>query len=113
MGLEAVTVYVDALVQWGAPGQYRGPGSTQAERVGARNGHMWCHMWADEPNCVELHDVAQKIGLKRAWFQGNHYDLTPARRALAVRAGAIEATSRYFARKLRGWRGLPCTGSGS
>jgi hypothetical protein len=28
--------------------------------------------------------------MRRAWFQGNHYDLVPTKRALAVRLGAIE-----------------------
>lgn len=42
----------------------------------------------------ELHAIAEKIGLKRGWFQGQstfaHYDLTASKRALAVAAGAVE-----------------------
>lgn len=42
----------------------------------------------------ELHAMARRIGLKRAWFQGDgsfpHYDLTASKRALAVKAGAVE-----------------------
>jgi hypothetical protein len=68
--------------------------NAQAFRVGARNGHRWCHMFADENE--ELHALAKRIGLKREWFQedrdGGHYDLTPSRRAAAVRLGAIEVS---------------------
>jgi hypothetical protein len=85
-----MAIYVDDLMQHGAPGQYRGKDAAQAERVGARNGHRWCHLFADEADCIELHHFAVSIGLKRSWFQGNHYDLTPGKRALAVRAGAKE-----------------------
>jgi hypothetical protein len=42
----------------------------------------------------ELHAMASRIGLKRAWFQGDstfaHYDLTASKRRLAVAAGAME-----------------------
>lgn len=83
-------IYVDALMRSGAPGKYRGTGSAQAERVGARNGHHWCHLFADEADCPELHAFAARIGMRRSWFQGNHYDLTPGRRYAAVVAGAKE-----------------------
>lgn len=59
----------------------------------------WCHMVADTDE--ELHALAAKIGLKREWFQkkpgkrrGNHYDLIPTKRALAVRHGAKEISDR-------------------
>lgn len=43
---------------------------------------------------AELHDLAGRLGLRRAWFQSDstfaHYDLTASKRALAVRAGAVE-----------------------
>jgi hypothetical protein len=48
------------------------------------------HMLANDLD--ELHAMADRIGLKREWFQGNttfaHYDLTRPKRALAVQAGA-------------------------
>lgn len=50
-----------------------------------------CHMLAD--SLVELHDMADRIGMKRAWFQplsSPHYDLSKTRRVLAIRLGAIE-----------------------
>jgi hypothetical protein len=80
-----MAVYVDALFAFEA-------NEAQARRVGARNGHRWSHMMAD--TVEELHAMATRIGLRRAWFQGDHYDLTPSRRALAVKYGAKEVTSR-------------------
>lgn len=78
----------------------------RARRVGARNGHQWCHMTADTEE--ELDAMALKIGLKLAWKQhaGNpgrvHYDLTPSRRALAVKCGAVEETDdERFARRFK------------
>lgn len=53
-----------------------------------------CHMFAEDLD--ELHAFAANIGLKRAWFQRTgpnklpHYDLTAAKRRLAVRRGAVE-----------------------
>lgn len=54
-----------------------------------------CHLVADTE--AELHDLAARIGMKRSWFQGGripHYDLTEARRAAAVLAGAKELSRR-------------------
>jgi len=72
--------------------------------------HGWrlgpsCHMIADTLD--ELHAMAQRIGLKREWFQPKstpHYDLTASRRARAVTAGAIECGRVEFVRKLRALR---------
>lgn len=40
-----------------------------------------------------LHVFAKRIGLRRSWFQNHrlaaHYDLTPARHAAALKAGAV------------------------
>ena len=83
-------IYVDDLQKW-SPSTYRNP---QAAHVGARNGHQWCHMTAD--TLAELHEMAARIGLRRAWFQGNHYDLTPHRRKVALAAGAVECDRRKF-----------------
>ena len=50
------------------------------------------HMLANDIDA--LHAMADRIGLRRAWFQGDktfpHYDLTASKRALAVAAGAVE-----------------------
>lgn len=48
-----------------------------------------CHMVADSEE--ELLDFAERLGLKRSWFQRGpypHFDLTRAKRLQAVRLGA-------------------------
>lgn len=52
----------------------------------------------------ELHALAARIGLKRSWFQGDHYDLVPSKRAAALAAGATELPRRPFIEKLRAFR---------
>lgn len=78
-------VFVDALVKRSRtpiPGQF-----------------YWCHCWTDG-DIEELHAFAERIGLPRSWFQPhislNHYDLTPGKRALALRSGAVEADLREW-----------------
>lgn len=64
------------------------------------------HMLAD--SVEELHAMADRVGLKRAWFQNHgtpHYDLCQAKRAAAIAAGAVEIGRREtvaIIRKLRG-----------
>lgn len=69
-------------------------------RVGRINAR-WSHLAADGVD--ELHAFAQKIGLKRAWFQDKpgfpHYDVTDAKRQQAIRAGAIAITWREMAER--------------
>ncbi|NOU05310.1 MAG: DUF4031 domain-containing protein [Hyphomicrobiaceae bacterium] len=61
--------------------------------------YIMCHMMADTED--EMHAMADKIGVSRNWFQrvpsGNHYDITKSKRAAAVRAGAVEITTREMA----------------
>jgi hypothetical protein len=57
-------------------------------------GMVMSHMMADE--LEELHEMADRIGLKRAWFQAYpehsipHYDVHETKRQLAIKLGAIE-----------------------
>ncbi len=47
----------------------------------------------------ELHAMADKLGLKRAWFQTgsfDHYDIVPTKRALAIQHGAVAVNSRIL-----------------
>jgi hypothetical protein len=57
-----------------------------------------CHRFTDEVELEKLHELAQKIGLKRDWFQNKprlpHYDLTPTKRAAAIAAGAMPVDRR-------------------
>lgn len=53
---------------------------------------VMCHMIAD--TAAELHAMADRIGVARRWYQGDHYDIALSKRALAVAAGAREITWR-------------------
>lgn len=62
-----------------------------------------CHLIADSVD--ELHVFAQRIGMKRTWFQNDsrlpHYDLNENRRRAAVKQGAVELDRRGFVNKMR------------
>lgn len=63
---------------------------------------IMCHMIAD--TLEELHAMASWIGLKREWFQPGstpHYDVCLGRRALAIKAGAVEVSRREIVEILR------------
>lgn len=57
-----------------------------------------CHMFAD--TLKELHNMADKIGVKRSWFQSAenhslpHYDLVNSKRNIAIELGAHEIETR-------------------
>jgi len=59
---------------------------------------LWCHMIADTEE--ELHAMAERIGMRREWYQGDHYDLRPETRARAVAEGAQEMSMREIARRV-------------
>lgn len=53
------------------------------------------HMIADTE--AELHAMADKLGLKRSWYQGDHYDVAKAKRLEAiVKHGAVAVTLRQL-----------------
>ncbi|CDN52518.1 Bcep22gp48 domain protein [Neorhizobium galegae bv. officinalis bv. officinalis str. HAMBI 1141] len=81
--------------------------SVYVDDMAAAFGNMvMCHMWADTEQ--ELLAMADRIGVQRKWIQGHptlsfgkhrnaswvHFDIAKSKRALAVRAGAIE-TDRF------------------
>ncbi len=74
-----MTIYVDELMNWG----WRMRGRTVAS----------CHLFTDSVDLEELHAFAERLGMKRAWFQPHriapHYDLTKSRRDAAITFGAI------------------------
>lgn len=45
----------------------------------------------------ELHAMAQNIGIRRRWYQGDHYDISKGKRRLAVEAGAVEVNMKEMA----------------
>jgi hypothetical protein len=45
--------------------------------------------------------MAQRIGLRKDWRHGDHYDVSHAKRELAIRAGAIQATDRELVELFR------------
>lgn len=80
-----MAIYVDELASWGWKMRGREVRS--------------CHMFTDSLDLEELHVFAERIGMRRTWFQPHsrvspHYDLTEIRRAAAVRLGAIEVSRR-------------------
>ena len=82
-----MTVYVDEFRVWA-------PSAIPCFRHGS------CHLTADTTE--ELHEMADKIGLKRSWFQDGrhpHYDLAKSRRTRAIRAGAVYMPAREQFRK--------------
>lgn len=100
-----MTVYVDGVSE-------HTPKNAQARRWGTK----WSHMWCDE-NLTELHEMAEKIGLKREYFQDHyrlpHYDLIPSKRLQALRNGAVEMSLKEFemirSRATEYAKGLPKT----
>lgn len=92
-----MSVYVDTPVEYASePAGYVG-----RQRMRAR----WGHMIAD--SLAELHAMAARIGLRRAWFQAGknpHYDLVPTKRTLAIRLGAVACERRMFVERLRAIR---------
>lgn len=70
-----------------------------------------CHLFCDKPeNLEELHKFAQRIGLKRSWFQNNptlpHYDLTSNKRNQAIKAGAVSTDKHREVYYIRRWRNV-------
>jgi hypothetical protein len=65
--------------------------------------HGSAHLTADVES--ELHDFADKLGLRRAWFQASppsshpHYDLTPSKQKLALKLGAKLVPAREQAKR--------------
>lgn len=66
-----------------------------------------CHMLSTDLDA--LHALAKRLGLKPVWFQDKwgsapHYDLCKAKRAAALKLGAIEADRHKTVELFRYWR---------
>ena len=80
-------------------GVYVDPMWDHGKRIG-RAGPEWCHLLADTAD--ELHRMADAIGLRRKWFQGDHYDIGSVHiRNLALLNGAVELTGREWLLKVK------------
>jgi hypothetical protein len=97
-------IMVDELVSYPQQAQ---PGARHVFGSGRRS----CHLMVDGP-IEALHAFAARLGLKREWLHADpagsdissHYDLTPGKRALAVKIGAEEVSGREQARMRRAKR---------
>lgn len=89
-----MTVYVDEIRDYGE--SVKGA----ARRWGTRWSHLTCG-----GDCDELHRFAARLGLRRTYAQHmeredhyyHHYDVTPPKRAVALRLGAVFKPAREHA----------------
>jgi len=63
-------------------------------------GRRWAHLVSDE-SYDELHAFGERLGLKREWFQGDHYDIPTDYRDRAIEFGAEPVDARVLVRRLR------------
>jgi 2-hydroxychromene-2-carboxylate isomerase len=70
----------------------------------------WAHLVSDR-SYEELHRFAERLGLPRSAFQGDHYDVPSELRDRALRLGATAVGSRELVVRLRsaGLRRTPTT----
>ena len=64
----------------------------------------WCHLVSDV-SFEELHAFAERLGIPRRFFQGDHYDLPEHLRARAVELGAVPVPTRELIVRMAGPRG--------
>jgi hypothetical protein len=64
----------------------------------------WCHAVSDD-SFEELHAFAERLGIPRRFFQGDHYDLPAHLRARALELGAQTVTTRELLIRMAGPRG--------
>jgi hypothetical protein len=63
-------------------------------------GRRWCHLVSDA-SLAELHEFADRCGIPRRAFQGDHYDVPEEMRPDMIAAGAQVVESRELVRRLR------------
>lgn len=65
----------------------------------------YCHLWSSDNSVTELQAFADKLGLKREWFQDRagfpHYDISAQKRVLALKLGAVYKPLREWLRERR------------
>lgn len=65
------------------------------------HGRLWSHLISDV-SYEELHVFAAELGVPQRAFERDHYDIPSHHYADAVRAGAVEVSSREVVRLLVG-----------
>jgi hypothetical protein len=63
-------------------------------------GRVWAHLVSDT-SIDELHAFAERLGIPRRAFQGDHYDVTDELRDCAIAEGARAVTAREIVLALR------------
>ncbi|CAB4346073.1 MAG: DUF4031 domain-containing protein [Actinobacteria bacterium] len=63
-------------------------------------GRKWAHLVSDT-SFEELHVFAERLGIPRRAFQGDHYDVPTEYRERAIDLGAQPVASRELVRRLR------------
>lgn len=63
-------------------------------------GQRFAHLASDH-SLAELHAFADRLGLRRTWFQGDHYDVPGPIRQRALGLGAEAVSSGELVRRLR------------
>ena len=70
------------------------------EAIWRWRGQLWAHLVSDH-SYEELHDFAGRLGLRRTWFQGDHYDIPAHVRLQAIALGAEAVPARVLLRRLQ------------
>jgi hypothetical protein len=63
-------------------------------------GRRWAHLVSDA-SYDELHEFAERLGMPRHTFQGDHYDIPDELHPRALELGAELVEGRVLARRLR------------
>ena len=63
-------------------------------------GRLWAHLVSDE-SYDELHTFAERLGIPREAFQGDHYDVPTEARERAIALGAAAVTGHELVTRLR------------
>ncbi|MDA8271729.1 MAG: DUF4031 domain-containing protein [Actinomycetota bacterium] len=76
------------------------------QAIWPHKGKRWAHLVSDS-SYEELHRFAERLGLARGMFQGDHYDVHHDLREQAITLGAKPVDFRVLARALNN-AGLRC-----
>lgn len=61
---------------------------------------LMSHLTTIPFDAIELHVFAQSIGLKPAWFQGDHFDVCQSKRKEAIELGALPVSARVLSKAI-------------